>query len=163
LTQKNWVFQRPPILNIFSPKFQGLILGWVRSIKCEGHQFFSPYMVVRLSGIRSIYCKNTKNAFGWFWSCVGKIANEFRVSFDLFLSRFRRCDESPIRSFRKSKSTINQQCVFKGPHFDQRIRKDVAFWQWESSQTCFINKLTLRWILNFGFWIISLFLVFSRE
>ena len=75
---------------------------------------------------------------------IRKIPDEFRVSFDLFLSRFRRHDESPIRSFKKSKSPTKQQCDFKGPQFDKQIWKDMAFWQWESSQTCFLNKSTLR-------------------
>ena len=72
---------------------------------------------------------------------------EFHLFF--FFSRFRGSDESPI--FRKSKLSTKQQCDFKNPQFEQQIWKDMASWQWESSQTCFFNKSTLRQRLSMNF------------
>ena len=34
--KKNVIFTNPPILNIFSPKFQGLILGRIEQIDAKG-------------------------------------------------------------------------------------------------------------------------------
>ena len=65
MTQKNWAFQVPPILNIFSRKFHRLVFGLVlsRINWCQWHQCGSTYMVVRLSNISSILCKNDFSCF----------------------------------------------------------------------------------------------------
>ena len=90
---KKLTFSKPPIFNIFLPKFQ--VLAWLYRINwCEGHEYGSTHMVVRLSERRPFYTQK----------CM-KISGFFELVILIFFSSF------------PSKSGTNYGIEWMGPNF----------------------------------------------
>jgi hypothetical protein len=60
---KKLSFSKLPILNSFSRKFQGLVLGWDGSIDVEGVDFAQPILSSGCPTEDEFTAENTKNVF----------------------------------------------------------------------------------------------------